>query len=107
MAIYLVRLRPEDEPAPEQANLEEDDPVSEAASIYFIGIFVAPSLRELFWQVDEQLDPCRCEYVLLHQGEGFFFTADNSNDADLHYCQRLLGRELDGNLIWRRIPRSL
>lgn len=109
MPVYLVRLRDEDQPVPtprRHADITETHcPESEAATTYFIGTFHERNLTNLFWAVDEQLDPHRCEYVVLKPGHALFLTEDNGDAPHFHYNERLSVEEMNGWLNWQRIPK--
>lgn len=111
MPTYLVRLRDHDEKAPKPGlfsdNDEDDCPESEAHSTYFIGTFLERNLTNLFWAVDEQLDPCVCEYITLKPGQALFLTEDTGNEVCFHYNEQLRIAEGEGKLKWKRIPYGL
>lgn len=49
-------------------------------TLRFIGIFVAEDSGALYALVDEQVDPCNCEYLLLRHGEGVFLDGQFADD---------------------------
>lgn len=42
---------------------------------YLIGIFTELNLKDLYWSVDECLDPNECEYAVVHHG-GIFWSGN-------------------------------
>ena len=50
-------------------------------TLRLIGIFVAEDSSALFAQVDEQVDPCHCEYLRLRHGEGLFLDGQFADES--------------------------